>query len=277
MRTVKIKGYPNYEICENGEVISYCIYKEGRILKPYLGIRGYYTVNLRVDGKTKNVKIHRLLGLHFIPNPENKLFIDHINRIRTDNRLENLRWATRKENNNNKTSSGPTALKITEGGFYNNNGSYEWKWKEGGKIKSKCMKNLEDLKKYKLARKKYIMEGGEWNDIPVAKKITEGGFTQPEGSYWRWNWMEGSKPKSKCMKNLEDLKKYKLARKKYIMEGGEWTYIPRTKKITEGYINKVENSYKWQWSESGQRKYKQMKNLEDLKKFKAERFALINK
>jgi hypothetical protein len=45
--------------------------------------------------------LHRLLALAFIPNPENKPCVDHINRDRLDNRLENLRWATIFENNQN--------------------------------------------------------------------------------------------------------------------------------------------------------------------------------
>lgn len=47
-------------------------------------------------------KIHRLIAEAFIPNPENKPCIDHINTIRHDNRIENLRWATYKENGNNE-------------------------------------------------------------------------------------------------------------------------------------------------------------------------------
>ena len=49
---------------------------------------------------------HRLIALQFIPNddPDNKSFIDHINHIRSDNRIENLRWASPSENSKNKTS-----------------------------------------------------------------------------------------------------------------------------------------------------------------------------
>jgi hypothetical protein len=49
----------------------------------------------------KHYLVHRLVAETFIPNPENKPFIDHINRDRSDNRVENLRWVTAQENQNN--------------------------------------------------------------------------------------------------------------------------------------------------------------------------------
>jgi len=97
MDEVSIEGYPNYTINRNGDVKNT---KTGRILKPALRT-GYYIVDLSKDGNRKIFTIHRLIALAFIPNPDNKPNIDHINRIRTDNRLENLRWCTQKENCNN--------------------------------------------------------------------------------------------------------------------------------------------------------------------------------
>ena len=78
-------------------------YKE-KVLK--LIDRGrYYAVNLHNDGVSKLYNVHRLVGEAFIPPVENKPEIDHINRDCYDNRLENLRWADRLEQNNNRNLS----------------------------------------------------------------------------------------------------------------------------------------------------------------------------
>lgn len=58
----------------------------------------------RIGMNGKQFKIHRLVAETFIPNPDNKLFVDHINRVRDDNRVENLRWVTRSENQRNTSS-----------------------------------------------------------------------------------------------------------------------------------------------------------------------------
>ena len=91
----EIKGYENYHIFEDGRVWS-CIGK-GKFLKCYGDNNGYLTI--RLNGKMK--KHHRLVGEAFIPNPENKPQIDHIDRNRTNNHISNLRWATRQENMDN--------------------------------------------------------------------------------------------------------------------------------------------------------------------------------
>lgn len=75
---------------------------EGRILPQRINRSGYYTVNLNKHSITKCKFVHRLIAEAFIPNPENKPFIDHINTVRTDNRIENIKWATAKENSNNE-------------------------------------------------------------------------------------------------------------------------------------------------------------------------------
>ena len=50
-------------------------------------------------------KIHRLVAQHYIPNPENKKEVDHINNIRNDNRVENLRWVCHQENMDNQSNN----------------------------------------------------------------------------------------------------------------------------------------------------------------------------
>lgn len=65
---------------------------------------GYRRFSLYKDGRVKKTYVHRLVAESFIPNAENKPEIDHINTIRHDNRVENLRWVTRKENRNNPIS-----------------------------------------------------------------------------------------------------------------------------------------------------------------------------
>ena len=94
-------GYEGlYEVSNLGRIRS-LYYGRTRVLKTYKGNRDYLIVSLSKDGKQKTYTVHRLVANAFIPNPENKPEIDHINTITTDNRVENLRYVTPKENSNN--------------------------------------------------------------------------------------------------------------------------------------------------------------------------------
>ena len=68
-----------------------------KILKSYVDRMGYYGIHLRKNGKDKSFKVHQLVALTFIPNPENKPEVDHIDANRLNNVVDNLRWSTRKE------------------------------------------------------------------------------------------------------------------------------------------------------------------------------------
>lgn len=72
----------------------------GFILLPLYQKSGYMFVFLSKNGKAKRMAIHRAVALAFIPNTENKPEVNHINEDKTDNRVENLEWATIKENRN---------------------------------------------------------------------------------------------------------------------------------------------------------------------------------
>lgn len=59
---------------------------------------GYSQSSINIDGKKTTLKMHRLVAQAFIPNPENKPQVNHINSLRKDNRVSNLEWVTVKEN-----------------------------------------------------------------------------------------------------------------------------------------------------------------------------------
>jgi hypothetical protein len=104
---MEIQGYPNYLIYPDGRVSSSRF--PDRFLKP-LRTRNknpYYNYRLYHNKKYKHFQIHRLVALHYIPNPDNKPQVDHINRDTSDNRVENLRWVTISENQHN------TKIRIT--------------------------------------------------------------------------------------------------------------------------------------------------------------------
>ena len=93
MKEVQINR--NLKLREDGKLINI---HTGEEFIPYINEHGYY----KTSSRGKNKLVHRLVAELFIPNPENKPCVDHINRNRLDNRVENLRWVTDKENANNR-------------------------------------------------------------------------------------------------------------------------------------------------------------------------------
>jgi len=94
-----IVDYPEYEVSNAGNVR-----RNGRVLKPSSDSGGYLIIYPYKNNIRTTKKVHRLVAFAFIPNLDNKPQIDHINRIKTDNRVENLRWATLSENMINRST-----------------------------------------------------------------------------------------------------------------------------------------------------------------------------
>lgn len=96
-----IKGFENlYKINRIGEIWS-CWYN--KIMTPQLTQDGYLFVSLKKEGKRYKGFIHRLLALQYLENTENLPQIDHIDRNKQNNNLDNLRWCSQHTNRLNRT------------------------------------------------------------------------------------------------------------------------------------------------------------------------------
>ena len=89
-----IKDYPNYQISNLGNVRNI---KRGTTIKPIYDSNWYKKVHLFNKGKSKMLFVHRLVAQAFIPNPQNKPTVNHIDGNKSNSNVNNLEWATMKE------------------------------------------------------------------------------------------------------------------------------------------------------------------------------------
>jgi len=119
---MEIQGYENYTISEDGKVYNK---KFKRYLKGYKDVEGYLRIFLRNDDKKQTYRIHRLVALHYIDNPEDKPTVDHKDRDKLNNNVSNLRWATIGEQQRNKKAFSNTGYKYISKNTINGNEYYD--------------------------------------------------------------------------------------------------------------------------------------------------------
>ena len=90
-----VEGYENYEISTWGRVFNT---DTGKFLIPEVHDKGYLRVGLRKNKQRRHFKIHRLVAMAFIPNPDGKPHVNHIDGNNQNNSITNLEWVTDAEN-----------------------------------------------------------------------------------------------------------------------------------------------------------------------------------
>ena len=156
-----IQGYEGiYQVSSHGRV------RNGfKILKKQKHKQGYELIGLSKNGTTKTYLVHRLVAKTFIPNPNNKPEVNHIDGNKTNNKIENLEWSTRKENMNHAFNTGlakkPTNLNPPK------------------KIRQINLETMEIVAEYNSLYEAYEKTGIQYKKISkvvVGKRVKAGGF-----------------------------------------------------------------------------------------------------
>lgn len=134
---IEIEDFEDYGISEDGDVYSFKFNKIKKMKTPP-NKHGYLQVFLFKNKQQYQKSVHRLLAQTFIPNPNNLETVDHQNRNRTDNRIENLRWISKSDNSRNAGVSKYSQSGIQGVGYDKSSNSWIATWynKYGKRTKS---------------------------------------------------------------------------------------------------------------------------------------------
>lgn len=126
MTQLPLKNYEDYLICSDGSIL----YPNGKISFGHERDGRYLCFHVMRDGKKFREAIHRLVAEAFIPNPENKPFVDHIDGNTKNNDVSNLRWVTGSENQANRKLNS-TNTSGYQGVTYDKHTNSPKKWRAG--------------------------------------------------------------------------------------------------------------------------------------------------
>lgn len=113
-----ISDYPNYEVSNLGNVRNRLT---GKVLRPFKNGKGYLRVDLCKNGKEKTFLVHRLVATAFIPNPDNKPQVNHIDGCKSNNYISNLEWCNSSENVSHSYRTGLSHTIVTDKNHFKTN------------------------------------------------------------------------------------------------------------------------------------------------------------
>ena len=147
---MEVQDYHNYLIYEDGSIYSKKrLGTKGGFLKSVTHNGGYLRVGLWKDGKYKYFSVHRLVALHYIPNPHNYEQVDHIDRDRQNNSIDNLRWVNHSMNQQNTGLRKDNQLQIKNIHYVKLNKMYKVQKMINGKKHFRYFKTLEEAIQYR--------------------------------------------------------------------------------------------------------------------------------
>ena len=107
-------NYHGYIVYPEGQILG----KQGKMLKHKISKKGYHSVAICTKGKRKDMRVHRLVAICYLSNPENKPTVNHNDDNPHNNDLINLDWMTMKEQIDYKTKMMSTNTSGTTGVYY---------------------------------------------------------------------------------------------------------------------------------------------------------------
>ena len=147
----------NYEVSNLGNVRRLNKTKPPRLLKPYKLKNGYLQVCLCVDNYKELLTIHRIVALAFLQNNDKNNEIDHIDRDKTNNCVDNLRWVSKSENCKNRKSYKGIYINIDT--RPNKTTMYRVNYYEGNK------RIRVSFATQSMAEQLYLLKGGNFEDL----------------------------------------------------------------------------------------------------------------